>query len=202
MSVVKKFLTVLMTLALLVSGFALAEAPEAVVLDYNCDLANYGGTWNLTQAYTPDGGLVDVADAPAVVELEVMTEPGKLVDEAAYIHADALYLKGTMTCTVGGEEYEYDLSTQWSGFSVAIVHGEGDYEQHGANKLKVKQDDDEPIFLEEMTGLTSEAITEDEEYPSAIGLNAAGQLVIGYSEDHIENDEEATFAYALIFTKA
>lgn len=109
--------------------------------------------------------MVDVADAPATIEMGVMTDPGKLVDEGASIRADAQYLKGTMTDTVDGEEYEYDQSTQWSGFSVSEVHSEDDYEYHGTNKLTVKQDDDDLIFLEEMTGQTSETITGTKSFP-------------------------------------
>lgn len=60
------------------------------------------------------------------------------------------------------------------GFSVSKVHVDGDYEQHGANKPDVKQNDDDLIFLEKMTSLTSKAITEVEQYPSSIDLNAVG----------------------------
>lgn len=197
----KKFLAVLLALALMIPAFAMGEDIANVVLDYSCDLSNYEGNWVLTGAYTPDGGYVEIADGQATVDLTVMVNEGKLVDEAAYIHADALYLKGTMTAVIDGEEIEYSITNDWSDFPNAIVHGEGDYEQHGAAKVRVRQDDDEIVHFEDLTGLSSEIADEDEEYPSAIGLNAAGQLVLGYSEDHIENDDEAVFEYAFVFTK-
>lgn len=60
------------------------------------------------------------------------------------------------------------------GFFVYKVYVDVDYEQHVANKLDIKQDDDDLIFLEKMTSLTSKAITEVEQYPSSIDLNAVG----------------------------
>ena len=40
-----------------------------------------------------------------------------------------------------------------------------------------------------------------DELLNVIAVNSDGQLLVGYSEDHIENDESAEWEYVYIFSK-
>lgn len=74
------------------------------------------------------------------------------------------------------------------------VIGEGNCEFFGANQFKIR-DDDEGVFFNEIAGV------EAEELLDVIAVNADGQLLVGYSEGHIVNDENATWEYVYIFSK-
>ncbi|WP_187374421.1 hypothetical protein, partial [Murimonas intestini] len=53
------------------------------------------------------------------------------------------------------------------------------------------------LFFDVLTGEEMD----DMELMDVIGMNKDGQLILGYSEDHIERDGDAEWEYAYIFTK-
>ncbi len=196
----KKLLCVLMAAMLVVPACAFAADDYSVDLNYEADPNDFVGEWTLVAAYTADDGIVDVAEDSISVEIELSIDTNKLVDEAAYIHADATNLSGTMTFTNDDiDADEYSISSGWEDWTTVDVIGEGNAEFWGANKLKIR-DDDDGIYFDVVTGL--EDYDDEIELMNVIGLNDDGQLIIGYSEDHIESDDSAEWEYAYIFEKA
>lgn len=179
-----------------------AEGTEvSMELNYEAAPADYVGTWTVTGAYTADDGFLAVEEGVCTLEIKDLaesTDANKLVDEAAYIHADAIGLSGTMTFEHDEIDVDdYKCSAKWEDWTVVNVIGEGNCEFAGANKFKIR-DDDEGIFFDVLTGVE----VDDMELFDVIGLNADGQLIVGYSEDHIEKDADAEWSYAYIFEKA
>ena len=166
-------------------------------LDYEAEPEAYVGKWVLTNAYTADGGILEVEPKACTLEIELSIDENKLVDEAAYIHADATNLKGTMSFDHDDIDVDdYSCSANWAGWTVVDVVGEGECNFKGANKFKIR-DDDEGLFFDVLTGEEMD----DMELMDVIGMNKDGQLILGYSEDHIERDGDAEWEYAYIFTK-
>ena len=195
----KKWMILLAALALMLPVLAIAEEAEAdFALNYDAALTDYVGDWVLTAAYTEEDGLLEVAPEALRVEVKLNLQPNLLVDMEKYIHADVYDLQATMTFDHDEIDVDdYRCSAAWDGFTNVNIVGEGHCEQSGANRLKIR-DDDEGMFFDVLTGVE----VEDMELMNVIGLNAEGEMIIGYSEDHIERDDEAEWAYCYIFTKA
>lgn len=199
----KKKLLIALVAAMAVAPAAFAEeaAEVSMELNYEAAPADYVGTWTLTEAYTADDGFLTVPEEACTLEIKDLsesTDANKLVDEAAYIHADAIGLSGTMSFSHDDIDVDdYKCSAKWEDWTVVNVKGEGDCEFAGANRFKIR-DDDEGVFFDVLTGVE----IDDMELFDVIGLNADGQLIVGYSEDHIEKDADAEWFYAYIFEKA
>lgn len=196
----KKVFCLVLCLALAIPFFALAQedATAALLLNYEAAAADYEGTWVLTSAYLADKGMLEVAPEAITMELKVQMDLNKLVDMTAYIHADATNLQGTMVFNHADIDVDdYKCSVGYEDFTNFVVVGEGECHSTGAVKIKIR-DDDEGVFFDVITGEK----VEDMEMMNIAGLNAEGQLVLGYSEDHVERDAEGAFDYAYIFTKA
>lgn len=167
---------------------------DAVVINYDATPDAFEGKWVLTGAYTAADGMLTVKPNACFLEIEKSIDANKLVDEAAYIHADAVNLSGTMTFDAGISGNSYKCSSNWEKWTTVNVIGEGNCEFFGANQFKIR-DDDEGVFFNEIAGV------EVEELLDVIAVNADGQLLVGYSEGHIVNDENATWEYVYIFSK-
>ncbi|MCD8022308.1 MAG: hypothetical protein LUF30_04810 [Lachnospiraceae bacterium] len=203
----KKVLCILMAAMMLVPTVAFAEEETeaetetgeiSVELDYEADPEAFVGTWVVKYAYTAEDGIIEVLEDTCFLEMELSIDTNKLVDEEAYIHADATNLSATMWFENDDIDVdEYSCSSNWSDWTVVDVVGEGECNFAGATKFKVR-DDDEGIFFDILTGL-EDYTCDDIELMNVIGMNADGQLILGYSEDHIESDDEAEWEYAYIF---
>lgn len=194
----KKILCLLACLALMIPMLAVAQSAEVLALNYEAEPAAYEGEWVLTGAYTADDGMLEVAPEAINLEIKLAIDYGLLVDMEKYIHADATNLQGTLSFNHADIDMDdYKCSAAWDQFTKVNVVGEGECYSTGAVKFKVR-DDDEGLFFDVITGVE----IEDMELMDVLGINADGQLVLGYSEDHIERDGEAEFEYAYIFTKA
>lgn len=174
-------------------GGAAPATADAVVIDYDATPDAFEGKWTLTGAYA-NGEMLTVKPNACFLEVEKSIDNNKLVDEAAYIHADAVNLSATMTFDAGISGNEYKCSSNWEKWTTVNVIGEGNCEFFGANQFKIR-DDDEGVFFEEITGV------EAEELLDVIAVNKDGQLLVGYADGHIENDESATWQYVYIFSK-
>lgn len=173
-----------------------AEGPLA--LNYEAEPEAYVGKWVLSGGYTAADGMLEVTPDTCYLELETSIDANKLVDEPKYIHADAVNLKGTMSFNHPDISVEpYKCSANWGDWTVVNVVGEGEAYFKGAVKFKIR-DDDEGLFFDLLTGTT----VEDMELFEVLGLNEKGQLVLGYSEDHIEKTGNAEWEYAYLFDKA
>ena len=66
--------------------------------------------------------------------------------------------------------------------------------------MNFKDVDDYGLFLKEIAGVESEVDTTNKKL--ILGLNADGQLLLGYSEEHIERPgTEGEWEYLLIFDR-
>ncbi|MDD4850493.1 MAG: glycoside hydrolase family 3 N-terminal domain-containing protein [Gemmiger sp.] len=175
-----------------------ATSDKALVVNYDAKPDEFVGKWVLTGAYTADDGMLPVEADACTLDIEESIDANKLVDEPNYIHADAINLSGTMSFNHAGIDVDdYKCSSNWKDWTTVNVIGEGNAEFSGANKFKIR-DDDEGLFFDVLTGTT----VEDMELMDAIAVNADGQLIVGYSDGHINTDQKATWEYAYIFTKA
>ena len=198
----KKILCLMLCLALMIPFCVLAEAPAdpatLLALNYEATPDLYEGTWVLTAAYEAEVGMLEVAPDACTLEVKVQIDANKLVDMEKYIHADATNLQGTLSFSHDDIDVDdYKCSASYDDFTSFVVVGEGECHSSGAVKFKVR-DDDEGMFFDVLAGVE----IEDMEVMNVLGVNAEGQLVLGWSEDHIERDADAEFAYAYIFTKA
>lgn len=170
-----------------------AATADAVVIDYDATPDAFVGKWTLTGAYA-NGEMLSVKENACFLEVEKSIDNNKLVDEAAYIHADAVNLSATMSFDSSISGNEYKCSSNWEKWTTVDVKGEGDCDFFGANQFKIR-DDDEGVFFEEIAGV------EAEELLDVIAVSKDGQLLVGYADGHIENDPSATWEYVYIFSK-
>lgn len=180
----KKLIVALLTLMLMIPAFAFAE--NSAELDRNHQPEDFAGMWTLAAAYIKDTGDIEVTPDAITLEITLKIDKDVLVDVAKYIHADVTNLRGTLSFHIDGEDAEdCRCAAAWDQF--------GD----GASRFKVRDDDDTELFFSKLTGVE----IEDFETPNTVGFNANGQLILGYSDEHIESDPTAEFEYAYIFNK-
>ena len=187
-----------------------APAPvEPTDLDYSSEVTAMEGTWTLSQVYA-DGATTDaVADAMSL-EISLELDPSELVDEAAYIHNQVYNLTGRLTFgldaitqTLAADEVEeYKGSTAWSDFPQGEVVTDGEfYKQPGPATMRFKDVDDYGLFLDQVASVSADIDTTEKTL--IIGMNGDGQLLLGFSEEHLENPgTEGEWVYCLIFDKA
>lgn len=199
----KKALALVLALCMMVPFFALAEDFD-LVLNREVTVKDYEGAWVLVGAYLKDAGFLAVPENAATLEFKTQEEAYKLVDMAAYIHNDVLNLQGFLTFTYDkiDQEEPYKVTTSWDNFPDAEVAKDGEmFVEKGAAKTKIR-DDDETLYFSVLTG--ADVDDEDMDLMNVIGINAAGQLILGYSEEHIESSKnaDAEWEYVYIFAKA
>lgn len=178
-------------------------------LDFASDVNTWGGNWVLASVY------VDGTEYPAVenalsLEIKMEEDPSELVDDAAYIHNRVWNLTGYLTFGIqeivdelAADDVEsYKGTTGWNDFPQGKVVAEGQwYEQPGPALMRFKDIDDYGLFLDKIAGI--EADIDTTEKSLVIGQNGEGQLLLGFSEEHIERPGvEGEFVYVLVFNKA
>lgn len=171
-----------------------AATADAVVVNYDAAPDAFVGKWVVTGAYA-NGEMLSVKENACFLNIELSIDTNKLVDEAAYIHADAINLSGSMTFDSGISGNSYKCSSNWEKWTTVNVKGEGDCEFFGANQFKIR-DDDEGVFFEEIAGVAADELL------NVIAMNGDGQLLVGYSDNHIENNQSGSWEYVYIFSKA
>ena len=182
---------------------------EPTDLDYNSDVTALEGTWTLSQVYA-DGATTDAVANAMSFEISLELDPSELVDEAAYIHNQVYNLTGrltfgldTITQTLAADEVEeYKGSTAWSDFARGEVVTDGEfYKQPGPATMRFKDVDDYGLFLDQVAGVSADIDTTEKTL--IIGMNGDGQLLLGFSEEHLERPgTEGEWVYCLIFDKA
>ncbi len=176
-------------------GSTAATGDAALTINYDATPDAFEGKWVLTGAYTAADGMLKVKEKACFLDVEKSILANKLVDEAAYIHADAVNLSATMSFDTSISSSTYKCSSNWEKWTKVNVIGEGNCEFFGANDFKIR-DDDEGVFFDVIAGVKADELLD------VIAVNSAGQLIVGYSEGHIANDKSATWEYAYIFSKA
>lgn len=193
------------------------EAPDATPdpdagpteLFFGSEVTALEGKWNLVQVFAEDE-FKDAEPGALTMNNTLDLDPSELVDEANYIHNQVYNVTGDLTFTqeaVLKELEEDDLSgyrgsAAWSDFPQGEVVDEGEfYLQPGPATMRFKDVDAYGLFLDQLAGVSADIDTE--ERTLIIGMNNHGQLLLGYSEEHIERPgTEGEWEYLLIFDKA
>ncbi len=212
----KKILALALVLCMMVPFFAFAEDFD-LALDYSADVSAYAGNWVLVGAYLRSEGALAVPEKAATMTIELVeadhsVAEGALVDSANYLHNHHWVLEGTFTFgEVEGVEQDKPYTVKNAHSSIQdypeakLVEEGGWVIQTGATKVKINGN----LFFSAVTGKT--AIDEDDEElddedakMNVLGVNAAGQLILGYSGEHIENSKnaDAEWEFVYIFAKA
>ncbi len=178
-------------------------------LDFNADPVNMEGEWKLSQVYLGDTAHAAVPDS-VFFKMTKELDPSELVDGPAYIHNPVWNFTGRITfglksitdVLTADDIDEFKGSTSWEDFPRGYVMPEGQpYFQNGPATMRFKDVDDYGLFLKEIAGIEDEIDTTEKVL--IIGLNKAGQLLIGFSDEHLERyGTEGEWSYVLVFDKA
>lgn len=177
-------------------------------MDFGSDVVAMEGTWNLSQVYV-DGELKTPVDNAISLRITKELDPSELVDGPAYIHNQVYNLTSYLTFgveeianTLAADDIEaFKGSTSWEDFPQGKVVAEGEfYEQPGPATMRFKDLDDYGLFLDQIAGASDVDTTEK---TLIIAMNGSGQLLLGFSEEHIERPgTDGEWVYCLIFDKA
>lgn len=174
-------------------------------------VTTWGGEWELAAAYVSEEGIEEFEfegvepgyyAVPAGVILSLTPEydmgashpNGVMADQAAYLHAHAYGLTGTLTMP---EEIDdaYEFSAAFDAWGIT-VRGELDADANfGPIKVTFKKGDDDFLYWNDLTGFDWEDIDEFK----YIGMNADGQIVVCAANKNISTNEKAKIYYAYIF---
>ena len=177
-------------------------------LDFNSNVLDLEGTWTLSQVVA--GGKTGNASANALTfKVTKELDPSELVDGPRYIHNQVYNFTGVLTFGVKSivDELEaddiefYKGTTSWEDFPQGEVVAEGQfYKQPGPATMRFKDIDDYGLYLAEIAGVGDGIDTTNKTL--IIGLNANGQLLLGYSKEHIERPgTSGEWEYVLVFSK-
>lgn len=219
----KKILSLVMALAMVLGCFAFAETPDSIlnadleellVLDRESNLTSWQGEWVLVAAYiTPEfaeeydvekSGLLAVPENAATLTITAVKDAtandkdlGTMVDVASYIHDHTYDLSGVLTFFDGDSYTVKSAWDEWANNVIATI----DYDPNasyncGPAKTHVKGDGDTVRFAD-MTGVE----IEDMETLKYIGMTTSGYLVLCYSDDNLgkkDGDMGVGYIFALV----
>jgi len=186
-----------------------AEAGEAnTALNYDSVVTDLEGDWTLSKVVVEGKAYNAVADA-ANFKVTKELDDYELVDTPNYIHNQVYNFSGKLYITeksakeaLEEDDVEFYKGTNtWEDFPQGKISPEGEfYKQPGPTTMNFKDIDDYGLFLKEIAGVESEVDTTNKKL--ILGLNADGQLLLGYSEEHIERPgTEGEWEYVLVFDR-
>lgn len=177
-------------------------------LDFASEVTALEGEWKLSKVFV-GGETADAAAGALTFKVTLEQDPYELVDGAAYIHNMVYNLSGVITfgmdSVVAALEDEdidsYKGTTSWEDFPQGKVMADGEwYQQPGPALMRFKDIDELGLFLDEIAGVGGDVDTTNKSL--IIGMNSDGQLLLGYSEEHIERPgTSGEWEYLLIFDK-
>ena len=177
-------------------------------LNHDSDVKALEGTWTLS-AVVVNGTTYAAVENALTYEIKLDVDPSELVDGPAYIHNQVYNPSGKLTFGVQSvvdalaeDDIEYYKgSTSWEDFPQGKVMSEGEwYHQPGGASMRFKDIDDYGLFLKEIAGVTEDVDTTEKSL--ILGMNAAGQLLLGNSEAKLQvPGTEGEWNYVLIFEK-
>ena len=178
-------------------------------IDFASEVTALEGSWNLSKVFV-DGETADAVAGSLALKIELDVDPYELVDGEKYIHNQLYNLTGYLTFGVESVKAEleaddvdsYKGTASWEDFSMGKVMADGEwYEQPGPSIMRFKDIDDYGLYLDEICGAGGDVDTTNKAL--IIGMNSSGQLLLGYSEEHIERPgTSGEWEYLLIFDKA
>ena len=177
-------------------------------IDFASDVKDLEGDWKLSKVFV-DGETADATAGALTLKITLDVDPYELVDGEAYIHNQLYNLTGILTFGVDSIVSElkaddidnYKGSASWEDFSMGKVMPDGEwYEQPGPTLMSFKDIDDYGLYLDEIAGIGGDVDTTNKRL--IIGMNSDGQLLLGYSDAHIERPgTSGEWEYLLIFDK-
>lgn len=177
-------------------------------IDFASEVTALEGTWNLSKVFV-DGETADATAGALTLKVTLDLDPYELVDGAAYIHNQLYNLTGVLTFGVDSIVAEleaddissYKGTASWEDFTMGKVMPDGEwYEQPGPTLMVFKDIDDYGLYLDEIAGVGGDVDTTNKRL--IIGMNSDGQLLLGYSSEHIERPgTSGEWEYLLIFDK-
>ncbi|MBR1686057.1 MAG: hypothetical protein IJ708_13060 [Clostridia bacterium] len=214
----KKFLSVLLTLCLMLPVLALGEAvvDADTVMDFDREspVTDWVGNWTLVAAYIGEeyaedndievNGVIAVPENAVKISVEALldasatgSDAGVMVDQAAYLHAHVYDMEAKVTFSEDITDDEATLKLPWDGWQYTVRgENDGDFNM-GVGKLSKVSADDKSLYFTKVTGVESEEI--DDENMKYVGMNTAGQLIVCYSEENlVKKDVEVAFAFIFV----
>lgn len=176
-------------------------------------VTSWAGDWVLVAAYVSEDGIDEfgfevepgyyaVAEnavfmniAPAY-DKDASHPNGVMADQAAYLHAHAYDLVGTITYPEDLDEDGFTVKAAFDAWNYT-VRGELDADMNfGPVKVSIKGDSDF-LYWNEITGLNFDYDEIDEfKY---MGMNENGQLIIACTNKNLVTNEKAKIYYCFIF---
>ena len=214
----KKFLSVLLTLCLMLPVLALGEAvvDADTVMDFDREspVTDWVGNWTLVAAYIGEeyaedndievNGVIAVPENAVKISVEALldasatgSDAGVMVDQAAYLHAHVYDMEAKVTFSEDITDDEATLKLPWDGWQYTVRgENDGDFNM-GVGKLSKVSADDKSLYFTKVTGVESEEV--DDENMKYVGMNTAGQLIVCYSEENlVKKDVEVAFAFIFV----
>ena len=214
----KKFLSVLLTLCLMLPVLALGEvvvdADTVMDFDRESPVTDWVGNWTLVAAYIGEeyaedndievNGVIAVPENAVKISVEALldasatgSDAGVMVDQAAYLHAHVYDMEAKVTFSEDITDDEATLKLPWDGWQYTVRgENDGDFNM-GVGKLSKVSADDKSLYFTKVTGVESEEI--DDENMKYVGVNTAGQLIVCYSEENlVKKDVEVAFAFIFV----
>ena len=191
-----------------------ADPEEIMTFDRESPVTDWEGEWVLAAAYIGEDfadendidvtGLIAVPEnavkmtVTAVMDLSATGSPeGVMVDMAAYIHCHVYDMEATLKFDESITDDEPYLRVPWDGW-LYTVRGEqdGDFNK-GVGKFSKVTAKEKNLYFCDVTGVDSDAISD--ENMKYVGMNAAGQLIVCYSDDNmVKKDGDVAFAYIFV----
>ena len=177
-------------------------------LYYISEVTDLEGEWKLSQVMV-GGETKDAAEGAMTFKVTLELDPSELVDGPAYIHNQVYNLSGLISFGLDSIKTQLDAedvdsykgTTSWENFPQGKVMDEGTfYHQPGPATMTFKDIDILGLFLDEIAGIGGDVDTTEKKL--IIGMNASGQLLLGYSEEPLQNPgTDGEWEYLLIFDK-
>lgn len=178
-------------------------------LDFSSEVTALEGEWKLAQVFV-DGNTTDAVENALTFKITLEVDPSELVDGPAYIHNQVYNLTGYLTFGIqsivdelaADDVDNYKGSTSWEDFPQGEVVPEGGwYKQPGPASMQFRDLEDYGLYLDQIAGIDDDVDTMNKRL--ILGMNGDGQLLLGYSEEHLERPGTAgEWEYLLIFDKA
>lgn len=178
-------------------------------LNYSSEVLDLEGVWTLSKVYIGDTAYDAVANA-LTFKIVKELDPSELVDGPSYIHNQVYNFTGYLTFGIDSIVAEltaddienYKGATSWEDFPRGEVVEEGQfYKQPGPATMRFKDIDDYGLYLAQIAGIADDIDTTNKTL--IIGLNKAGQLLLGFSTEHLERPgTTGVWEYCLVFDRA
>ncbi len=182
--------------------------PASTTINFGSQTTALEGTWKLAQVKTASGAYAAQANAISL-KVSLEEDPYEMVDGEAYIHNRVWNLTAFLSFGLADVKAELDAddidsykgSATWEAFTKGKVMADGEwYEQPGPAVVRFKDIDDFGLYLDKVAGVPDDIETTERNL--IIAMNSSGQLLLGYSKSHIENEGTAgDWVYCLVFEK-